>query len=181
MCLYILMLLQKSILGLQVSTETIIFRQKSWETHFELIFSYFQPDHVTCTLKNPNIAFFRMQVVFILRFPALTCFALHVTCICRILFLMLLHSMLLVPVGTLYLLAPCRDLLLLYSHYMWLVPLWNSSSIACSWCLEKSLSAVFALHMILTLRKFFFFCSMHEGSTTQNPFSVIFILHVACT
>ena len=36
-------------------------------------------------------------------------------------------------------LAHCRNLFLLFSRYMWLVPLRNSSSIACSWCLEKSI------------------------------------------
>ena len=65
---------------------------------------------------------------------------------------------------------------------MWLVPLRNSSSIACSWCLEKSCICCFCIAFSTQLTEIFSaFCSRYEGSTIQNPFSAILILHVTCT
>ena len=63
---------------------------------------------------------------------------------------------------------------------MWLVSLRNSSSIACSWCLVKSLLSIFALHLILTLQKNFY-CSLFNAREEYHAEFLFCYSYIACS
>ena len=108
--------------------------------------------------------------------------------LCGIPFLVILHSMQLVPRGILFMSflwcmwLACVETFFCYCHITFgLYLCWILLQLHVAGALRSLVFAVFEVHMILTLQKSSAFYSMHEDSVMQNPYSAIFILHVACT